>query len=280
MAFGEQRLIGSVEWTQQGRVFDGVRLASAGKTGDLSLFMMKLREDSAPGSPRNSYFGGAYAHIIKIPHHVVDLYAFYDRLSGRAGVDRLTAGLYWKGKQRNIDYRLQFAHQAGDLAGSDINANLLAATLGLSFGKQAKGRVALWYDYLSGDDDASDGKSRVFNTLFATNHKFYGFADYFLNIPVHTANRGIQDAALRLSVVPEKRVKLAQDVHGFWAATSKGMPSGSLGKEVDLTLSVKYRKPVTIVAGFSRFIVDDGMTFIRGLKEDGNFGYVMANVVF
>lgn len=57
--------------------------------------------------------------------------------------------------------------------------------------------MTLWYDHLSGDDDPSDGTVRVFDTLFATNHKFYGLADYFLNIPVQTVGRGLQDLALK-----------------------------------------------------------------------------------
>ncbi len=37
------------------------------------------------------------------------------------------------------------------------------------------------------------GTSFSTETLFATNHKFYGFADLFLNIPRDTAGRGLRD---------------------------------------------------------------------------------------
>lgn len=287
LAFAEERLIGQSNWAPQGRAFDGVRATYADKGGNLDLFLMKLREDSSPGRPPNGYFGGAYARVTRAKDQVVDLYALYDRVAGAGGVDRLTAGFYWSGKRGRADYRVEFTHQAGDLAGSDLNANLLGATAGVSFGRQVTGRVALWYDYLSGD---SQGRaSKVFSTLFGTNHKFYGFADYFTNIPVDTRNYGLQDVALKLSVKPEQRLTLGMDVHGFWTAArlpKVGIPEAFIptndrfGQEVDLTVTVVYRKAVTLTAGYSHFFVDDAMTLLRGLREDGNFAYVMTNVSF
>jgi len=287
LAFAEERLVGASNWASQGRAFDGVRTTYAGKGGHLDLFLMKLREDSSPGRPPNGYFSGAYARITGAKGQVVDLYALYDRVAGAGGVDRLTAGFYWSGKRGRVDYRVEFAHQAGDLAGSGINANLLGATAGVSFGGRAPGQVALWYDYLSGD---SRGRSsKVFSTLFGTNHKFYGFADYFTNMSLDTRNYGLQDAALKLSVKPEQRLTLGMDVHGFWTAAETprtGVPGVLLpandrfGQEVDLTVTAVYRKVVTLTAGYSHFFVDDAMTFLRGLREDGNFAYVMTNVSF
>ena len=57
--------------------------------------------------------------------------------------------------------------------------------------------VSVGVEYLSGDDDPTDGTYKVFDTLYATNHKFYGFMDYFLNIPVHTFGLGLRDVHAR-----------------------------------------------------------------------------------
>ncbi len=50
LALGEQRLVGAVEWTQQGRAFDGARL-TATSLGSLTLdlFAMKLQEKASGG---------------------------------------------------------------------------------------------------------------------------------------------------------------------------------------------------------------------------------------
>jgi len=55
-------------------------------------------------------------------------------------------------------------------------------------------------DYLSGDDGEDETKYKVFNTLYATNHKFYGFMDYFLNLPVHTYGKGLMDMHGKLNL--------------------------------------------------------------------------------
>ncbi|MBI2951925.1 hypothetical protein HYY27_07520, partial [bacterium] len=88
---------------------------------------------------------------------------------------------------------------------------------------------------------------------------------------------------------PEQRLTLGMDVHGFWTAAKlprTGVPgvllpaSNRFGQEVDLTVTAVYRKAVALTAGYSHFFVDDAMTFLRGLREDGNFAYVMTNVSF
>lgn len=72
---------------------------------------------------------------------------------------------------------------------------MLGARLGFDVG--TGGSLTLWYDLLSGDADPNDGDTKVFDTMFATNHKFYGFADMFLNISVHTGGQGLQDLAVK-----------------------------------------------------------------------------------
>ena len=94
-----------------------------------------------------------------------------------------------------------------------------AARVGRKVGET---QVTLWYDYLSGDDDLGDDETKVFDTLFATNHKFYGYADFFLNIPAHTAGRGLRDMALKLKRTLRPGLSLGLDVHTFRLAQDTG----------------------------------------------------------
>ena len=45
----------------------------------------------------------------------------------------------------------------------------------------------------------TDKKYNVFNTLYATNHKYYGFMDYFIDIPRHTYGLGLIDIHAKAS---------------------------------------------------------------------------------
>lgn len=59
---GEQRLIGTVDWAQQGRSFDGGRYTSRGFGGvSVDLFAMKLQENTSPNHPVDGELHGAWA---------------------------------------------------------------------------------------------------------------------------------------------------------------------------------------------------------------------------
>ena len=181
------------------------------------------------------------------------------------------------GVAAGLNYRVEGAWQTGERADVDVAAFFAAARVG----RQAGGvNLALWYDYLSGDDDLTDDETKVFDTLFATNHKFYGFADYFLNIPVHTAGRGLQDVALKAKKTLRPGLVLGVDVHSFRLAQDQGLSSGHLGEELDLTLSSDYRGVAKFTGGASYVLAADGFADIGRLTDNALFLYVMTDVKF
>ena len=143
-----------------------------------------------------------------------------------------------------------------------------------------KATLTLWYDYLSGDDNPTDSKIKVFDTLFATNHKFYGFADLFLNIPVHTGGLGLQDIAIKFSIPLNNGIKLDIDAHAFFLANQGTVSGKHLGEEIDLTLSYKYSTEVTFVGGASYVIAKQPLADIGRLNDDMKTAYFMTNVTF
>ena len=143
-----------------------------------------------------------------------------------------------------------------------------------------KPTTTIWYDYLSGDDSATDGDFEAFNTLFDTGHKYYGFMDLFL--PATGANTdflGLQDLAFKFSIKPMPKVTVKADLHIFWTAeeatagtaggSAAGIASGNLatgedhlGEELDLTFKYAYNPFVGITIGYSHFFADDLMGFV------------------
>jgi hypothetical protein len=279
ISLGEQRLIGAVEWTQQGRVFDGVRTTADYEAGRVDLMWIKLAETRAASFDKNAYLMGAYAQLDRAWDATLDLYALYNRVSGGPGTDQMTLGLRWAGERSTIFYRFEGSYQTGERGGLTVSAYMLGASVGTSLAR-GKGRITLWYDYLSGDDDLTDEKVKVFDTLFATNHKFYGYADLFLNIPVHTKGRGLQDFAIKTSVSPRKGIKIGLDLHSFFLAEKSGLVSGRLAEEADFTLSYRYSPNVSFIWGFSYVTARNGFAAIGRPKENVSFGYVMSNVTF
>ena len=182
-SYGEERLIGALDWVQGGRAFDGarIRLHAGRSTADLMGFQVGEVAAAVP----DERFYALYYTLRPIPAAAVDVYGMHNR-GGGADMEQSTVGGRIAASHGALSYRVESAWQGGQRAGRDVRAWLLAATIRVhAFDRRAQ--LALWYDRLSGDADSLDTTTRVFDTLYGTNHKFYGLADVFTNIPLHTA---------------------------------------------------------------------------------------------
>jgi len=111
-----------------------------------------------------------------------------------------------------------------------------------------------WVDYLSGDANHSDNQDGAFDTLFATNHKFYGYMDRFLNVPAATNNGGLVDIAIKnKGNLGPGALEVA--VHQFLLAQRDSAGnSGQIGFETDLAYALPLREHIKLLAGASGFI--------------------------
>ena len=133
-----------------------------------------------------------------------ELFRIVDGLARDKNIDRetvledLEAAILSAIRKKNPtteDVTVRIDRQTGERTGQDVSAFLLGARAGRGFADGRAG-VTLWLDYLSGTEPGSD-EVGVFETLFATNHKFYGFMDRFLAIPAHTRGGGLVDLAIK-----------------------------------------------------------------------------------
>ncbi len=276
---GEQRLIGAVNWTQQARAFDGIRGSVRGDFGTVDVFRFTLGDATAPAIAQDASLIGAHASFDKIEFGTLDLYAFLNKKEDVAETEQTTLGFRFAGQRSIVTYRAEAAYQTGTRTGLDAAAYLLAARIGVSLAG-GKGGVTLWYDYLSGDDDPSDNDIKVFDTLFATNHLFYGFADLFLNIPAHTGGLGLQDAALKGTYAVRHDLRVNADLHSFRLAKQGTFSSQRLGEELDVTAVHPYSPNVTFVAGISRIFAAPTLIALGRTTADMTWGFLMLNAAF
>jgi hypothetical protein len=282
--FGGQRLVGAVNWTQQARSFDGIRVGSGGSVGNIDVFAAKLQDSQADDIEQEADLVSAYGTWDISGHQDLDLYWIYDHREDDeddlddTATNRHTFGARWVGDGGGIRYRAEGSYQTGTFIGADVSAFMLGGRL--AYGFAGKGDVTLWYDYLSGDGDPGDGDLKVFDTLFATNHKFYGFADLFLNIPAHTGGRGLQDLAIKGTYRPHGDWLLRLDLHSFHMADKGDLASSHFGEEIDLVGTWKYSRHVNLSAGFSYVFQNDGWAEIGRLTDDLTWFYVMLDAKF
>jgi hypothetical protein len=286
LVYGEERLVGVVNWAQQGRAFNGVRLRARVVDGLIldGLVMPIGNEDvGQPGSNAGLY--GLYG--VASLAGTVDAYLLYNNEDTRAGeppattrfTDQYTVGGRWSSGGQGFTWRVEGAVQRGTRQDRDVSAYLVAARAGRALSDRLA--VDLWYDLLSGGDDPTEPTIRVFDTLFATNHKFYGSMDLFTNIPVQTGGRGLQDLAAKGSYRLSDGVDLSLDFHAFRLAATADGEAARIGEELDLELRWAYAPGVVVSGGASYFVPAEAWSAVLA-RPDRNtgWGYVMLGVRF
>ncbi len=294
MQYGDQRLIGPLEWSTLSRTFDAARLRWTGKDGLwVDAFVSSVVVPDRNGfdeSDWDSVFSGVYAHIPTMGVQDTEVYVL-DLDDTDRDDHFLTLGTHVKslpGVLGGWDYEAELAVQTGTAQGKDLNACAVYVEAGYTFDQAWKPRVSLEYSYGSGDGDAADGKAGAFQNLYPTNHPHYGYMDLFSWSNTH-------DAVLHLSAKPHPRVTASLDWHSFWLADTADTwrranakatvrdanPAAGnyAGSEVDALVSCSAGSHLTVTLGYSHFFAGDypGDT---GAGSDADFAYVMTSLKF
>lgn len=296
MQYGDQRLIGHLEWVDQGRSYDGFRVFYApDEDAYVDLFGVRVRDD-AIGVTDAQDLVGVYAGLDEITDGLsAEAYAllFRDQMRGAGEVGMgnsqfVTVGTRVFGDAGGFDYTGEFAYQNGDVNDDDLSAYAFAVVAGYTLeDTDWTPRFALEVDYASGNKDGADGDNETFQTLFPTNHLHYGYADL-----VGWSN--IIDFRGTISAKPADTVSVAFDFHHFQLADENGGwinaagqtirpgaagASDELGNEIDLTLKWGVTKALTVQTGWSHFFAGDFVSD-TGDDDDADFFYVQAGVKF
>jgi len=276
--FGGQRLVGAVGWTQQGRSFDGARLdVGDADWGKLSFVAYTLGEDHSANIANDAQLYGAYMNLKDVGSGALDLYWLHDQVEADAETNQSTLGARYA-FSGGLNGRFEGSYQTGERAGTDVSAYMFGGRLGSTFA-EGKFSATLWYDYLSGDDPSTPD-TEAFHTMYATNHKFYGFADLFLNIPVHTGGAGLTDIAAKFSWTAPNGVRVGADLHSFSASEGAGLSSTHFANELDLTVSHRYTPNLVLTTGFSYVDQDDALADIGRLSDNMHWFYLQLDAIF
>lgn len=129
-------------------------------------------------------------------------------------------------KPGELDFQLEAMLQAGTSRSSVLEvdrkdlahaASSLHATVGWQFALPFQPRLAGFYDFASGDDDANDGKNGRFDPLFGARRFDFGPTGLFG--PLARAN--LSSPGLKLEVTPHERVDGFVSVRAVWLASAR-----------------------------------------------------------
>ncbi|HUH12112.1 MAG TPA: alginate export family protein [Longimicrobiales bacterium] len=293
IALGSERLLGAVGWSNVGRSFDALRVDATPArlpwvlTGVVATVSERGRRMGVTPEVDDDHT----LLVLWAEGRLLDAFVFHDR-SARyrtfEGVDRTTLGgrLDVPAHARMQGFA-EGAYQLGNqldterLRSQDIAAWLLTGRAWLPLEGRLRS-VGAGLDWLSGDADPTDDEYGAFNTLYATNHKFYGYLDLFTDPAAQTGDRGLVDAVASAQAQLTERVGLAVDLHGFWFTRTRAAEERMIGWELDLTLPVAMGTGQRLALGYSAFRAGPGASLIGRGAEGGlwHWAYAQASVSF
>ena len=278
------RFIGKSDWGS-GRTFDGMTFLIKSQPLNFNIYAFQLAENSKADDLGDSYFGGISMDLKSIQNFEISLFAFDELLSKYSGNNSITTGFYSKGKFGNFIPELEAAYQFGNkkIANRDFNVDAYFFAINASY----KFDFALYptlnagIELLSGDKDASDKKYNAFNTLYGTKHGFFGYMDYFVNIPNDTKNLGLIDYHFKIISKPFEEINFYLAMHKFNSqveyTTITSKKTNDFGIETDFVANYIFQQNLTFSFGLSFFAPGEIFKEWKG-KDNAFYGYFITTM--
>ena len=283
----EDRIFGSLDWHPAGRTHDAVNInwRPVENLYLRSFFAFnqnyldgKAATDKINGNvnnPKGQYFtpGQPYQHMEALHAH----YAFTPeqqlsflfanlglRNDDKADYNMQTFGVHYRGRSESLSYGAEAYLQTGkNNTGATKEAYLLAAMVGYKFLPSLSATMGI--DYLSGNNTPdSPDKDKVFTPFSGTNHKFYGFMDYYY--VSYTPKVGLLNPYISATVKTSEKGNLSATGHYFRSAGKIDGKTHHLGVEADLVYTHKLQPFASLQVGYSVHKVSGSYNTLRGFS--------------
>ncbi len=259
LSYGDELVIGGLEWNNVGRSFDAVRVKTTYSFGWTDIFTSKLVDNTVNSSSTigDKDLHGIYSSFSPFTWmKAFDLYYFHQddkTASTTTGKkDLKVAGIRSASQLESFDYRAEYTKEHGSSLAKNDDAYQGDVEFGYKF------LVSSWKARFAVEGFTS-GSS--YNQLYPTAHKWLGYADIFgrRNISGYAVHTSIESGAFvfMLDYHQFARTKDDATVYKLNGTTSLGSIAGStskeLGAETDLTMKWKSSQNLAVVTGVSLF---------------------------
>lgn len=285
LSYDDQRIMGGLDWAQQGRNHDAILIKHKKENFLLDLgFAYNQDYDNISGfqSVGNSYnTKGFFSYKTMLYGYMKKNWTNFsgsllllnngfqnfeeDNITPDGISNLLTFGTHLNWKKGKFGASSNLFLQTGERQGSvEVNGAYLAS-LDLTYKISEKIGLGLGVEGISGNDQSA-GKTSAFFPLYGTNHKFNGFMDYFY-VGNHANSIGLVDIHASANFKLSEKSGLFVKLLNF--SGEKALPSGekSLGTELDLVYTHKFNG-FLIKGGYSHMFANDGMYELKGLDKD------------
>lgn len=275
--YDNQRILGGLDWAQQGQSHDALLLNFSPAQNQRLHFAFALNEDGE--------------NLISTPYTVNNYknmqMAHYNVQFGESALSLLFLNNGYETAITDLEREVQYLQTFGTYFnflknrwGGDIslygqtgernNRNVMAYYAGgnLSYNFTHAWTAGIGAEYLSGTDFSEDpAENNSFTPLFGTNHAFNGLMDYFY-VGNHLNSVGLQDFYGKLSY-RVRNAELSVMPHLFYSAApivdiNNNRLDSFLGTEIDFVGTHKIRRDLSGSLGYSQMFGSSSMEFLKG----------------
>lgn len=275
IAYGDERLIGPLDWTSAARSFDAIRGHYERRSVAIDAFgaiVARQAQLTYPGPPpttaqtHGDYLGAAQLALAPADAFHAELLFLYrrDRRDATSPVrDRRISATSLRlsgAPARGLRYVAEGIVEFGEVSGERFVAYGAAADLSYTTASESASTVSVGGALGSGE---RAGRVGEFENFFPTNHKFYGFADLFglRNLVEGHATLAQRVAEHPLTMFASAHVFFLEQPGARWtnavgAVVAPATPGSSrhVGSELDLGGTFRAHDWVQLTGGYSLFV--------------------------
>ncbi|MFG6687315.1 alginate export family protein [Mariniflexile sp. HNIBRBA6329] len=273
LSYDDQRILGGLDWAQQGRNHDAalIKYAKGGFALDLAL---AFNQDDL-GAAGNLYattalFSYKTMQMLHLNQKFGNLSASLLAMNtgyqnGTPGVSNLqTFGTHLNYKKGAFGVAANAYIQTGERLNEVDVKGAYDLSLDLSYKASEKVSFGAGVEVISGND-ADAGETGAFFPLYGTNHKFNGLMDYFY-VGNHANDIGLVDIHVGADFKLSATSNLSVNLLNFSGEQELTSGEKSLGTELDLVFAKKF-KGYSLVLGYSQMFAADGMYDLKGVTK-------------
>ena len=301
LVFGEQRLLGHLNWANNARSFDGVRTTLSRKAFKLDAFatsVVNIQPEEFDKSGYGNLLVGFYgSSTTAIPKATVEPYVFWRKsedltieTGGLGNIHQTTIGTRWVGKlPADFDYGVEMVAQMGSVSTDDVSAWAGHWVAGKTFAATpSTPRPFIEFNRASGDSNSTDGVRGTFDQLYPTSHDKLGLVD-------QVGWKNINHLRGGLELKPKAQWAVSGSYHSFWLASPTDALYGAngaavarsvtgtagtyVGQELDLQAAYTFSPQLQIAGGFGRVLPGE---VLKNTTPGESYGlsYLMVTYVF
>ena len=307
LAYDDERIIGTNDWSVTAPTHDVLRMGYEGKEHKVHLLLAyNQNPDNMNG---NAYFTGGnqpYKSMQTLWYHYNTPKSLFgvSLLFMNIGMQKIedepiapqtffqqVAGTHLSFKPKHWSLEGSFYYQMGrEEHGIPLDAFMGSVKTEV----KANDRYSIYagYDYLSGDAyfavPVNGGlglvyhdKVRGFNPIYGSHHPFYGAMDFFyMSTYVNGFTPGLQNAYLGGKCQPVKELTLDASVHYLAMATTLPEVDKTLGYELELSANYAVNKYFNVEAGYSFLHGTETMQYLKRVSDGQRLHWAYLMLAF